>query len=96
MGEGTNLGNNHHQLHLPAHLGHRAHLTLILPRVSGRHKLDLKISSQRCLLNWGSLSHLQCPQVLPGFDQRGKPGVRDECFLIHSNDVAVRPSDPRD
>ena len=97
-GEGTHLGNNHHQLHLPAHLGHGAHLTLVFPGVSGRHVLDLKISTQRCLLQLGGTegSHLEGPQVLPGFDQRGEPGVRDECFLIHSNDVAVRPSDPGD
>ena len=75
----TDLGHNHHQLHLSAHLGHRAHLTLVFPSVSGGQVLDL-----------------QGPQVLPGFDQRGKPVVRDECFLIHSNDVAVRPSDPGD
>jgi len=77
--EYSDLGHNNHQLHLSAHLGHRAHLTLIFPSVSGPHVLDL-----------------QGPQVLPGFDQRGKPVVRDECFLIHSNDVAVRPSDPGD
>ena len=93
--EETYLGHHHHQLHLPAHLGDRAHLALVFTGVTGRHVLHLKIFLCHLQLRCPH-HHLQSPQVVLALDEGGEPLVRDECLLVDSNDVAVRPSDPGD
>ena len=40
-------------------------------------------------------SHLEGPEVVQGLDEGGEPVVRDEGLLVHCDDVAVTPSDPR-
>lgn len=40
-------------------------------------------------------SHLEGPEVVRGLDEGGEPVVRDEGLLVHRDDVAVTPPDPR-
>lgn len=40
-------------------------------------------------------SHLERPEVVRGLDEGGEPVVGDEGLLVHRDDVAVTPSDPR-
>ncbi len=45
LSHGAHLGDDHHQIHGSAELGHGADLALVPPRIFSSHELDLKKQS---------------------------------------------------